>query len=113
MLEADGVLRTWAIESLPRDWVERLNKDPAHAAATEPIAAERLADHRLAYLDYEGKISAGRGAVARWLRGTFEWIVNDDDRVIIRLAAPLSGELTLARAPATATQWRLTWSSSG
>lgn len=31
--------------------------------------AERLADHRRAYLDYEGEISGGRGFVTRVARG--------------------------------------------
>src|SRR4051794_23553598 len=41
MLEHNGVLRTWALSGLP--------------AAGEPLLAEQLPDHRLAYLDYEGE----------------------------------------------------------
>lgn len=37
----------------------------------EPIASERLADHRLLYLDYEGPVSGGRGAVRRIASGEF------------------------------------------
>ena len=36
--------------------------------------AERLADHRLAYLDYEGPVSGNRGFVERLDRGTYETI---------------------------------------
>lgn len=58
MLERDGVLKTWRLAAAP----------------TEPgvIAAEYLADHRLAYLDYEGPLSGNRGAVCRWDQGTYE-----------------------------------------
>lgn len=58
MLEDGGVLRTW-----------RLLAEPA---AGQVVRAEQLADHRLAYLDYEGPVSGGRGSVARWDHGTYE-----------------------------------------
>jgi hypothetical protein len=61
MLEAEGVLRTW-----------RLLAEPA---ARQSVPAERLADHRLAYLDYEGPVSGGRGSVARWDHGTYDTVV--------------------------------------
>lgn len=57
MLEANGVLWTW-----------RLPEPPRHGEMT----AERIADHRLAYLDYEGPISGNRGSVQRWQCGTYE-----------------------------------------
>ncbi len=52
MLEASEVLKTWALPQPPRSGIE-----------TECTA---LADHRRAYLDYEGPISGDRGAVTRW-----------------------------------------------
>ena len=45
----------------------RLVLDPLGGAETIP--AERLADHRRVYLDYEGEISGGRGRVRRLDRG--------------------------------------------
>jgi hypothetical protein len=57
MLEANGVLKTWSLAEPPRPGVE--------------IECKALPDHRLAYLDYEGPISGGRGTVARWDRGTY------------------------------------------
>ena len=68
MLESDGVLRTWALAEMPR------------IVARRPIDAEGLADHRLAYLDYEGPVSGERGSVGRVDAGTFETLVEDDDR---------------------------------
>jgi hypothetical protein len=55
MVEAGDVLRTWALAEEP--------------AIGRRIAAAPLADHRLAYLDYEGPVSGDRGTVARWDRG--------------------------------------------
>lgn len=44
-------LLTWRIPTPPETW------------AAAPPAAERIADHRLTYLTYEGEISGGRGHV--------------------------------------------------
>jgi hypothetical protein len=70
MLEVEGVLKTWSLPQAPEIGVE--------------MECEALPDHRLAYLDYEGPISAGRGAVTRWDRGQYvterrtetQWIAN-------------------------------------
>ena len=58
MLEQGGVLRTW-----------RLLAEPA---AGQTVAAERLADHRVAYLDYEGPVRGDRGIVKRWDCGSYD-----------------------------------------
>src|SRR5690348_2558350 len=60
MLESNGVLLTWAIPELP--------------TTDGSVAAERLPDHRLMYLDYEGPVSRDRGSVQRVDGGEFEWI---------------------------------------
>jgi DNA polymerase Ligase (LigD) len=57
MLEVGDSLRTWRLPSPPQ---------PGHVVPIEPIG-----DHRLAYLDYEGPVSANRGSVHRWDQGTF------------------------------------------
>jgi hypothetical protein len=72
MLEADGVLRTWALAEEP--------------ALGRSIAAEPLADHRLAYLTYEGEVSGNRGRVTRWDSGEYEVLAEAADRLEIRLA---------------------------
>ena len=69
MLEQNGVLRTW-----------RLHREPDAAG---PIVAEPLPDHRLAYLDYEGEVSGGRGHVARVEAGACEITVCDDQRWVV------------------------------
>ena len=50
-----------------------------------PINAERIDDHRRAYLDYEGEISGGRGFVRRLDRGPAEVRAFDDARVLLVL----------------------------
>lgn len=57
MIEDGVTLATWRLAEAPTR--ER----------TEPIAAERIGPHRLAYLDYEGPISGERGHVRRCDRG--------------------------------------------
>jgi hypothetical protein len=51
MLEAGESLWTWELLTLPQPGVEQ--------------TCRRLADHRLAYLDYEGPVSGNRGVVRR------------------------------------------------
>jgi hypothetical protein len=57
MLEEGDSLRTWRL--------------PAPHFGVEPMNAEPLAPHRLAYLDYEGPVSGGRGSVKRVDAGTY------------------------------------------
>src|SRR5262245_50341727 len=71
MLETGGVLLTWRL-----------------AAPPEPeilIPALALADHRLQYLDYEGPVSGNRGLVKRWDAGTFSWLEQEAERIVVRL----------------------------
>ena len=82
MLEAHGVLKTWALPEPPRPGVE--------------IQCEALGDHRLAYLDYEGPISGDRGSVVRWDRGEYAVGEQSETRWVITLAGQkLAGSATL------------------
>jgi hypothetical protein len=84
MLEQEGVLRTWALAG-----------EPAAELACE---ARELADHRLAYLDYEGPVSGDRGQVTRWDRGQYRVLEQAADQVVLELAGPkLQATVTLAR----------------
>jgi hypothetical protein len=60
MLEGEGVLFTWRLDALPE--------------AGKTVAAERIGDHRVRYLDYEGPVSGGRGSVRRVEWGSFSWV---------------------------------------
>ncbi len=70
MLDRGDALRTWRLEREPQADVE--------------IAAVAIADHRRAYLDYEGPVSGGRGTVVRWDAGTFLEFEESPDRVAAR-----------------------------
>jgi hypothetical protein len=78
LLEAGPVLRAW-----------RLLAEPGPEVA---VPAEPNADHRVLYLDYEGPVSGDRGRVSRWDAGTFEWVADEPDRVVVELrGARLAG----------------------
>lgn len=90
MLEHEGVLWTWALAADP----------------TQPQLAERLDDHRLAYLDYEGPLSGDRGEVSCWDRGTYEVVTSSDDELTINLfEGRLAGQFRLRRVTANATTY--------
>ena len=95
MVEQNGVLMTWALEREPR--------------ANEIIEATRLPDHRLAYLDYEGEVSAGRGNVTRYERGEYCLAHNDPDHLLLTLCSQkLIGRVTLDR-DADSHRWRFSF----
>ena len=77
-LEAGPVLRAW-----------RLLAEPGPGVA---VPAEANAEHRLLYLDHEGPVSGGRGSVSRWDAGTFDWVADGAEGVVVELAgAKLTG----------------------
>ncbi len=95
MLEVHGSLRTW-----------RLASQPCPGCA---IAATPLPDHRLAYLDYEGPISGGRGSVVCWDRGCYDMERDDDSSIELRwLGAKATGAVRLLRRD---TGWEWTWTA--
>ncbi|MCA9082048.1 MAG: hypothetical protein KDA58_15910 [Planctomycetaceae bacterium] len=83
MLQWHGVLWTWRIDTLPTN--EHLPCE---------LLGERLADHRLHYLDYEGPVSRGRGTVQRHERGALHWLESGMGKGRVRLIGDkLQGEL--------------------
>ena len=94
MLESGEVLRTWALEDEP---------SPGSA-----IAAIALADHRKAYLEYEGPVSRNRGYVTRWDSGTYEPLEIADDRLLVDLSGTrLHGKTRLIRHATDVRHWRV------
>jgi hypothetical protein len=84
MLEAGDVLRSWALAAPP--------------SPRTLIAAAQLPDHRLAYLDYEGRISGDRGVVSRWDRGDYELLAESADELQLLLnGGQTRGRATLRR----------------
>lgn len=109
MLECDGALRTWSLERLPDVWGRTLDLSPA-ASGELPLAAVRLADHRLAYLDYEGPVSGGRGEVTRCDRGEYGVAAESADRMVVELfGGAVRGSWALARESGEV--WRLSAAS--
>jgi hypothetical protein len=70
MIEVGATLQTWALGELPSGWRD-MNDSALSFSASNSVDAERLADHRLTYLDYEGPVSGDRGSVRRLDAGTF------------------------------------------
>ncbi|MCC6125622.1 MAG: hypothetical protein IT426_11710 [Pirellulales bacterium] len=92
MLEIGESLRTWSLAEEPAIGVEQ--------------RAEQLPDHRLAYLDYEGPVSDGRGAVERWDRGTYRIIEETNAAMIAELQGEkIRGAAVLTREAHTPTGW--------
>ncbi len=92
LLEAGGVLRTWALERSPD--------------ATGEIPCQKLADHRLAYLEYEGPVSGARGSVTRWDRGTYRVERESDNELAVELTGErLNGLANLRRSAEGAGRW--------
>ncbi len=96
MLEWGTTLRTWAIEQPPSLLPVQL--------------AEQLADHRVAYLDYEGPVSNNRGDVTRWDEGEYQLLTNDEPQLIVELhGRQLQGTLKLSRPLPHDEKWQLLW----
>lgn len=84
MLEQGDALATWRLDRRP------------HSPADLPLPAIRLADHRSAYLTYEGEISRGRGRVRRVDEGQQRMIRQSDVEWVFELAGRcLSGRFRL------------------
>jgi hypothetical protein len=88
LLEDGPRLRSWRLLAEP---------GPAREVPAEPNFV-----HRLIYLDYEGPVSAGRGVVRRWDSGTFEWVEDAEERIVVHLqgkkmSGPCSIEASLCR----------------
>ena len=92
MFEQGGVLRTWS-----------LSRPPLPPICME---AELLADHRLAYLEYEGEVSGGRGRVVRWDWGIYVLLGDGEDVFEAEVCGQYCrGRLVLARRAAQ--RWSL------
>jgi hypothetical protein len=114
MLEAGDHLETWALAHLPADWKSLREQtvviDPScpPLATGHTVSAEHLAGHRLAYLEFEGPMTRGRGNVRRIVSGTFACTSKSDDVWRVSLDADLfAGEITLRRASPDGAAWLL------
>jgi len=96
MLQRGPALSTWALPQAPD--------------SAQPVIAESLPDHRLTYLDYEGPLSGGRGAVSRWDRGTFEIEQETSTELRVNLIGErLCGRVCLRRLPDQPQRWQFSY----
>jgi hypothetical protein len=99
MLESGDLLHTWALASQPQ---------PDH-----PIEAERLPDHRLIYLDYEGPLTGQRGVVSRWDAGWYEVANRSDVELwIVLRGRKLNGPACLRASPPPPQRWTIRFSGN-
>ena len=92
MLEHGDRLLTWAIDSLPGEG--------------DAISALKLPDHRLAYLDYEGEISQGRGNVERIDSGSYAMVQLTEGLCVVDLGGEvLRGRVQLKQLESCG--WRI------
>lgn len=99
MLETEGVLRSWRLPQAP-------------TGADLDMPAEALADHRLAYLDYEGQVSGKRGTVTRWDQGDYDLETGAEGHWTIRLHGKLLRGLATLEQTGPG-EWRFRFHSSG
>lgn len=94
MLEHEGVLWTW-----------RLNSDPDTIQQT-PIDAERIFDHPLRFLSYEGPVQNAAGSVRIADKGTLRMDLIEAEQIICQLdGGILKGTLGLGQV--NGSQWTL------
>ena len=74
MIEQDEKLLTWALDACP--------------IVGETSSADRLADHRIDYLTYEGPVSDDRGKVHRIEAGECKIISSNSETFIAHIFSP-------------------------
>jgi len=95
MLESDGKLRTWELDSVP--------------SAEHESRAQKLPEHRLHYLNYEGPLSDDRGEVQQFDKGAYLTVKEDPHELIVDLEGrQLQGQIALRRDNGSAGGWSLT-----
>lgn len=86
MLETGGILSTWRI-NIPPDELK-----------TTPTKAEKIFDHPIKFLTYQGPVNKGTGNVTTVDKGTYSIINQTGDKLKIRIKANiLDGAYTLTK----------------
>ena len=81
--------------------------ESAPSISVGTLPARRLGDHRLAYLEYEGPVSLGRGEVRRLDAGTYRTVSRGEDEWAVTLeGGRLRGRICLTRL--WGDRWQLT-----
>jgi predicted heme/steroid binding protein len=94
------VLKAWTLPQQPQSGAS--------------MDCQSLPDHRPAYLDYEGPVSADRGSVTRWDEGTYRIEHDDPKHLAIELSGNhLIGQATLTQLPDHPERWRFSFCQGG
>jgi hypothetical protein len=114
MLEQDEALATWQLAVPPElvaaipNGVQGSGRTGQGPIAAEGVPARRLADHRKAYLDYEGPVSGDRGEVHIVDSGTYVLLAAGDTEWCVEFAGRvLRGRFRLVWRGPDAADWRL------
>lgn len=94
MLEVGEVLWTWELRELPAEWQSSLAD--VVISQNSMVTARRLADHRLAYLEYEGPLTNDRGHVTRIAGGEYTFLENTVQQIIASMTGDLKTTIKLA-----------------
>lgn len=73
MLEGERTLQTWRVNCPPQE------------VGQEPVQADRIADHDIRFLTYEGPVQQGTGRVQREDRGRLTILKRTDSQILFRL----------------------------
>ena len=97
MIEQEGVLATWRIDVRPEE------------LAGKTVAAEKIFDHELRFLTYEGPVNNGKGNVEIEDCGSCHIQTNNADKITGRFDGKcVNGEFTLKQIQDN--QWELSCS---
>jgi len=96
MLQKGEHLATWQAPLPPSEWREI------------PLTCQKIFDHRIKYLTYEGPLSNNRGEVRIVVAGTYQPLQITDTQWYVRLESDsISGKLGLHKIRAY--RWQLTF----
>jgi hypothetical protein len=94
MLEHGDILKTWRLAAAPQQ------------IGSEPIPAEKIVDHDVKFLTYQGPVNNGQGSVRIVDEGTIETLDETKETIRLHLLGKiLSGEFVLEHIKQN--QWRL------
>ncbi len=72
--------------------------EPPENALRHSLRVERIFDHALRFLTYEGPVQKGTGRVRIVARGTYQTLAEESDTITVDLSGdPLHGSFTLIR----------------
>lgn len=95
MLTCGDALATWQFTS-----------PPTEASFGRALTCNRIRDHRLAYLSYEGPVSNGRGRVDIFDRGEYDAFAADEGRwEFVLHGLRISGRFELLRQDEHSANW--------